>query len=110
MKKISKLLAAFAVLFALAACSAKEKVVTQWSLTDGINTMLVTFYNNGVCNMTFIDSDGNVASDESGKYSGNTTKDGNIEITGPDGSKETAKISGNTLDLGDGVVFTKVEK
>ena len=112
--KISAVLAAMVLALAFVGCKDNDddddpSVVTTWAISEEGYKAVLTFYDNGIVKSEVSDAeDGDFS--ETAKYSGDTTKDGEIVITYDDGETETAVIkteSGKTyLELG-GDIYSK---
>ncbi|MDE5614024.1 MAG: hypothetical protein K2I74_05150 [Treponemataceae bacterium] len=87
-------------------CFAKGNVVTQWKMTDGGDTYILTFYSDKTVEQIASYGDGSSEKLE-GTYSGNTTKNGKISMVADD---ETLilEIAGDQMRF-DGGVLTKVK-
>ena len=93
--KISAVLAAMVLALAFVGCKDDDdddddqSVVTTWATSEDGFKAVLTFYDNGTVKLEGSAKEGDFS--ETGKYSGDTTKDGEIEIF-YDGKTETAVI------------------
>ncbi|MDO5774322.1 MAG: hypothetical protein Q4P16_08440 [Spirochaetales bacterium] len=93
--KISAVLAAMVLALAFVGCKDDDddddpSVVTTWAISEEGYKTVVTFYDDGSFKVNGSDEEGDFS--ETGKYSGDTTKDGEIVITYDDGETETIII------------------
>ena len=93
--KISAVLAAMVLALAFVGCKDDDddddpSVVTTWAVSEEGYKAVVTFYDDGSFKVNGSDEEGDFS--ETGKYSGDTTKDGEIVITYDDGETDTAVI------------------
>ncbi len=112
--KISAVLAAMVLALAFVGCKDDDdddddqSVVTTWTASEEYYKVVLTFYDNGTVKFEVSkDEEGDFS--ETVKYSGDTTKDGEIVITYDDGETETVVIkteSGKTyLELGGDIYY-----
>ena len=111
--KISAVLAAMVLALAFVGCKDDDdddddpSVVTTWAISEEGYKAVLTFYDNGTAKLEGSDEEGGFS--ETGKYSGDTTKDGEIVIFYDDGETETVVIkteSGKTyLELGGDIYY-----
>ena len=92
--KISAVLAAMVLALAFVGCKDDDdddpSVVTTWAISEEGYKAVLTFYDNGTAKLEGSDEEGGFS--ETGKYSGDTTKDGEIVIFYDDGETGTAVI------------------
>jgi len=94
--KISAVLAAMVLALAFVGCKDDDdddddpSVVTTWAISEDGYKAVLTFYDNGTVKLEGSDEEGDFS--ETAKYSGDTTKDGEIVITYDDGETGTAVI------------------
>ena len=113
--KISAVLAAMVLALAFVGCKDDDddddddpSVVTTWAISEEGYKEVLTFYDNGTLKFEVSDAEEGDFS-ETAKYSGDTTKDGEIVIT-YDGKTETVVIkteSGKTYLEWDGDIYSK---
>ena len=107
--KISAVLAAMVLTLAFVGCKDDDdsSIVTTWAISEEGYKAVLTFYDNGTAKLEGSDEEGGFS--ETVKYSGDTTKDGEIVITYDDGETETVVIkteSGKTyLELGGDIYY-----
>ncbi len=92
--KISAVLAAMVLALAFVGCKDDDdddpSVVTTWAISEEGYKAVLTFYDNGTAKLEGSYEEGGFS--ETGKYSGDTTKDGEIVIFYDDGETGTAVI------------------
>ena len=112
--KISAVLAAMVLALAFVGCKDDDdddddpSVVTTWAISEEGYKAVLTFYDNGTAKLEGSDEEGGFS--ETGKYSGDTTKDGEIVFFYDDGETETAVIkteSGKTYLKWDYETYSK---
>ena len=111
--KISVVLAAMVLALAFVGCKDDDddndqSVVTTWAISEEGYKAVLTFYDNGTAKLEGSDEEGGFS--ETGKYSGDTTKDGEIVIFYDDGETGTAVIkteSGKTYLKWDYETYSK---
>ncbi|AEB13130.1 hypothetical protein [Treponema succinifaciens] len=109
--KISAVLAAMVLALAFVGCKDDDddpSVVTTWAISEEGYKAVLTFYDNGTAKLEGSDEEGGFS--ETGKYSGDTTKDGEIVIFYDDGETGTAVIkteSGKTYLKWDYETYSK---
>ena len=111
--KISAVLAAMVLALAFVGCKDDDddddsSIVTTWTASEEYYKVVLTFYDNGTVKLEGSDEEGGFS--EAGKYSGDTTKDGEIVIFYDDGETGTAVIkteSGKTYLKWDYETYSK---